>query len=143
MELTSLFWYRRATNTIGRLKILQAVDAVWLGGAPTAVSQPYRRASDTTVPHEIILIRIGGPPIRWSPLILELPSCASSCIGGLPIQWDSSARRCWEAIVHPPIHFLQPPSALPLWYKRVYCTCILTFARSVGLPFTLLGFPQN
>ena len=121
LQLTSLFWYRRAADTVGRLKILQAVDAVWLGGAPTAVSQLYRQAADTTVPHEIILIRIGGPPI----------------------QWDSGGRRCWEAIVHPPIHFLQPPTALPLWYKRIHYTCILASARSVGSPFTLLGFPQN
>ena len=114
LQLTSLFWYRQAADTIGRLKILEAVEAVWLGWAPTVVSQPYRRATDTTVPHEIIRIRIGGPPIPWCPLILELLSCAPSCICGPPIQWDSCGRRCWEAIVHPPIHFLQPPTALPL-----------------------------
>ena len=52
LQLTSLFWYRQATDTVGRLKILQALDAVWLGGAPTAVSQPYRRAADTVVPSD-------------------------------------------------------------------------------------------
>ena len=52
LQLTSLFWYRRAADTIGRLKSLQAVDAVWLGGAPTAVNQPYWQAADMVVPSD-------------------------------------------------------------------------------------------
>ena len=68
LQLTSLFWYRRAADTVGRLKILQALDVVWtmvgwgLNCCQSTVSAgrrynsstrdhtpPYWRAADTMV----------------------------------------------------------------------------------------------
>ena len=92
---------------------------------------------------EIIRIHIGGPPIQWYPLRLELPTFPLLCIDEPLIQCDSCGRWCWEAILHPPIHFRQPPIALSLSKERVHCTCILASSTKCGLAFHVLRFTSK